>query len=252
MLTSNWTIAKIRDYLTGETIDSAVVEQLHKDERKGVQRLLQQYSKRQEQVKAQQAHFEEMLGYEKKWRAKGMTYIAGVDEVGRGPLAGPVVAAAVILPADFQLLGLDDSKKLSKSKRESFAAYIKTHAVDYHIAMINAEIIDEINILNAAKKAMHQAITHLDKVEHALIDAVKLDHLPVTQEAIIKGDQKSVSIAAASVIAKVARDAYMHDLHQQFPAYGFDQNSGYGTRQHIEALQRDGKTPYHRKSFIHS
>ncbi|GAB2563672.1 ribonuclease HII [Gracilibacillus alcaliphilus] len=251
-LSTKWTIAEIKSYLSKETVEAAILEQLHNDERKGVQQLLSQYDKRQAQLQALWLRYEQMSQFEQRcWKA-GMKYIAGVDEVGRGPLAGPVAAAAVVLPADFQLIGLDDSKKLSKKQRETFYQYIKEHAIDYQITMIDAETIDQINILNASKQAMYQAIKQLDKVEHVLIDAVQLEQLAVTQESIIKGDQKSISIAAASVMAKVTRDRYMEELHQQFPAYHFDQNSGYGTRHHLEAIRTYGTTPYHRSSFLKS
>ncbi|MGP4040316.1 ribonuclease HII [Gracilibacillus sp. D59] len=251
-MTEKWTINQIKHYLTEENPTEDVLQVLYQDERKGVQALINQYEKRQQEAQAQQDLFERMSQYERLLWKNGSTYIAGVDEVGRGPLAGPVVAAAVILPSDFQLLGINDSKKLSKKKRELFYQYITKYAVDYAIGIVDAEEIDQINILQASKKAMYQALRKLERVDHVLIDAVNLEQLKVPSDAIIKGDQKSISIAAASIIAKVTRDQMMEKLHQQYPLYAFDQNSGYGTKQHLNAINGQGLTPYHRKSFLKS
>ncbi len=247
-----WMINEIKQYLTEEQPTEEVLRVLYQDQRKGVQTLLKQYEKRQQEAQAQQDLFETMSQNEKKLRNKGITYIAGVDEVGRGPLAGPVVAAAVVLPGDFQLLGINDSKKLSKKKRELFYQYITKYAIDYAVGIVDADEIDQINILQASKKAMYQALRKLNQVEHVLIDAVNLKQLEVPYDSIIKGDQKSISIAAASIIAKVTRDDMMEKLHQQYPLYAFDQNSGYGTKQHLDAINGHGLTPYHRKSFLKS
>ncbi|QGH34519.1 ribonuclease HII [Gracilibacillus salitolerans] len=247
-----WMINEIKQYLTEEQPTEEVLRVLYQDQRKGVQTLLKQYEKRQQEAQAQQDLFETMSQNEKKLRNKGITYIAGVDEVGRGPLAGPVVAAAVVLPGDFQLLGINDSKKLSKKKRELFYQYITKYAIDYAVGIVDADEIDQINILQASKKAMYQALRKLNQVEHVLIDAVNLKQLEMPYDSIIKGDQKSISIAAASIIAKVTRDDMMEKLHQQYPLYAFDQNSGYGTKQHLDAINGHGLTPYHRKSFLKS
>jgi ribonuclease HII len=222
---------------------------LKSDERKGVQNLLEKW-KKQAQVKLLlKEKFIEMSTYERKYRAQGFQLIAGVDEVGRGPLAGPVVAAAVILPVDFYLEGINDSKKLSEKKREEYNKIIKKEALAIGISMIPAEIIDEINIYEATKKAMKEAISYLTPgPDFILIDAMKLE-LPYASESIIKGDAKSISIAAASIIAKVARDQWMKDLAKTYPQYGFEQNMGYGTKEHIHAIHQYGITPYHRKSF---
>jgi ribonuclease HII len=222
---------------------------LKSDERKGVQNLLEKW-KKQAQVKLLlKEKFIEMSTYERKYRAQGFQLIAGVDEVGRGPLAGPVVAAAVILPVDFYLEGINDSKKLSEKKREEYNKIIKKEALAIGISMIPAEIIDEINIYEATKKAMKEAISYVAPGrDFILIDAMKLE-LPYASESIIKGDAKSISIAAASIIAKVARDQWMKDLAKTYPQYGFEQNMGYGTKEHIHAIHQYGITPYHRKSF---
>ncbi len=172
-----------------------------------------------------------------------------MDEVGRGPLAGPVVAAAVILPEDFFLAGIDDSKKLTEKKREEYNQIIRSQALAISISMIQAPEIDAINIYEATKKAMKAAISGLvPRPDFILIDAMKLE-IPFASESIIKGDAKSISIAASSIVAKVARDNLMKDLAKTYPEYGFEQNMGYGTKEHINAIHTYGITPYHRKSF---
>lgn len=243
-------IAQIEEQL--ETIfdgsDPFILE-LKKDERKGVQQRLDKWQREREQEIFLQDKFKEMNRYERKYQTQGYQWIAGIDEVGRGPLAGPVVAAAVILPKDFFLAGIDDSKKLSEKKREKFNEIIRRDAIAFSIAMIHAEEIDDINIYEASKKAMKSAIAGLHiKPDFLLIDAMKLE-TPFSSESIIKGDAKSISIAAASIVAKVTRDQLMKGISESFPAYGFQQNMGYGTKQHIQAIQDYGITPYHRKSF---
>ena len=177
--------------------------------------------------------------------------IAGVDEVGRGPLAGPVVAAAVILPPDFDLLGVNDSKKLSEKRREELFDQIMDRAVAVSIGMRDQQAIDDINILNATKQAMADAIRGLDpQPDIVLIDALELDDISIPQRGIVKGDAKSVSIAAASIIAKVTRDRMMVDYADQYPGYSFEKNKGYGTKAHYEGLDRLGACPIHRRSFL--
>lgn len=222
---------------------------LKSDERKGVQNLIERW-KKQAQVKLLlKEKFTEMSTYERKYRAQGFQFIAGVDEVGRGPLAGPVTAAAVMLPEDFYLEGINDSKKLSEKKREEYNEIIKKEAIAFGISMIPASIIDEINIYEATKKAMKEAVSSLSPCpDFVLIDAMKLE-LPYASESIIKGDAKCISIAAASIIAKVARDHWMKDLAKTYPQYNFEQNMGYGTKEHLHAIHKYGITPYHRKSF---
>jgi ribonuclease HII len=244
------TIAEIEQQLNNISAESdPFFQRIQKDQRKGVQQLIHRWQKRMEQEKQLHEKFDEMNLYENKWRSQGYKYIAGVDEVGRGPLAGPVVAAAVILPEDFFLPGIDDSKKISEKKRNEFDEIIRKDAIAVSVAMIDAAEIDRVNIYEATKKAMLAAIASLDpNPEVLLIDAMKLE-TPFVVEPIIKGDGKSVSIAAASIVAKVARDRLMVELSTKFPEYGFQQNMGYGTREHILAIQRHGITPYHRKSF---
>lgn len=202
-----------------------------------------------------------MQAYENELRAEGIRYIGGVDEVGRGPLAGPVTAACVVLPEDFDVLGVDDSKKLSEKKREELFDKIREKALAVGIGMCDNRVIDEINILEATKKAMAEAIRDADSqleekglspegTEHLLIDAVSLKDVDKPQTSIIKGDSKSLSIAAASIIAKVTRDRLMAEYHRQYPYYGFDTNKGYGTKAHYEGIDKYGITPIHRKTFL--
>jgi ribonuclease HII len=244
------TIAEIDKQLTSLTAeDDPFFQRILLDERKGVQQLIHKWRKRVEEQNRLQEKFAEMNFFENKYREQGYEYIAGVDEVGRGPLAGPVVAAAVILPKDFCLAGIDDSKKLTEKKRLEFDEIIREKAIAYSIGMIEAEEIDQINIYEATKKAMSIAIASLNPTpDFLLIDAMKLD-TPMGFEAIIKGDAKSVSIAAASIVAKVARDSFMAEVSTNYPQYGFQNNMGYGTKEHIEALKSHGITPYHRKTF---
>ena len=190
-----------------------------------------------------------MKEYENELYKKGIKYIAGVDEVGRGPLVGPVVTAAVILKEDYYDERINDSKKLSEKKREMLYDVIMENAVSVGIGISSEEVIDEINILEATKKAMKEAINNLSvKPEHVLIDAVKLD-IDIPSTSIIKGDAKSQSIAAASIIAKVTRDRMMIELDKKHPEYDFIHNKGYGTKKHIEALYKYGALKEHRKTF---
>ena len=187
--------------------------------------------------------------YERALNDKGITLIAGVDEVGRGPLIGPVVAAAVILPKDYKLDGLTDSKKLSEKKREYFYEIINKEALAIGIGIVNETVIDEINIYEATKVAMKEAIDNLKiKPEHILIDAMPLD-LDIPTTSIIKGDLLSITISAASVIAKVTRDHMLYDMDKEYPMYDLKNNKGYGTKKHIEAIKKYGITKYHRLSY---
>ncbi len=189
------------------------------------------------------------LKFEQKLWERGYKRVAGVDEAGRGPLAGPVVAASVILPTDVSILGINDSKKLTQKRREDLYGWILGYA-SVGVKVINHEMIDEINILNATKKAMVGAVEDMvGQPDYLLIDGTIALLTKIDQEYIIKGDEKSMSIAAASIIAKVTRDYIMEDLHELFPMYGWDTNKGYGTRKHRDAIQKYGPTAYHRMSF---
>lgn len=187
--------------------------------------------------------------YEKELNSKGINLICGVDEVGRGPLIGPVVAAAVILPKDYYLDGLTDSKKLSEKKREEFYKIIEHDAIGIGIGIVDAKRIDEINIYEATKEAMIMAINNLKiKPEHILIDAMKLD-IDIPTTSIIKGDFLSITISAASVIAKVTRDHMMYEIDKEYPMYDLKNNKGYGTKKHMDAIKKYGITEYHRLSY---
>ncbi len=222
--------------------------EIEEDQRVGVQKLLARHRKQQKKEEQIREHYLDMSKYEQKLYSEGVTYIAGVDEVGRGPLAGPVVAAAVILPSTAKLYGINDSKKLSETKRNEFAKKIQQEAVAIGIGIVSSEEIDEINIYEATKKAMLQAISQIERIDHLLIDAMHLK-VNIPQTAIIHGDACSISIAAASIIAKVTRDKMMKELSIKYPQYGFDRHMGYGTKAHIEALQDYGIIPEHRRSF---
>lgn len=243
-------IAVLKQLFEADKLNETYIKELKSDERKGVQKLIEQYERKKLKEKAMEENFIRMSRYEQKSYANGCNYIAGMDEAGRGPLAGPVVAAAVILPRGFKLLGLNDSKQLNEKTRNTFFAIIKEEAVNYGISIIDNEKIDQINIFEATKLAMVNAIGQLDPApDHILIDAVSLEELPCTSEPIIKGDQESISIAAASILAKVTRDNLMKDFHKEYPAYGFLSNMGYGTKQHLDTLIEQGISPYHRKSY---
>jgi ribonuclease HII len=246
---SSMTINEIKSLVEKISDEDPLIEQLHSDKRKGVQRIIEGRNRKLQKLKKEKEDFVKMTSYEKKLYKEGFSLVAGIDEVGRGPLAGPVVAAAVILPQDFYLVGLNDSKKLSESKRDEYFKVIREKAHSIGVGMIEAGEIDTINIYEATKKAMLLAISNLDcNPDFLLIDAMKLQ-TPYPQESIIKGDSKSISIAAASVIAKVTRDSLMKEYAVQYPGYGFDQNAGYGTREHLEGLDMRGITPIHRRSF---
>lgn len=206
--------------------------------------------KRAEKLQKETERVESLCEYEKKYAAAG--FVCGIDEVGRGPLAGPVVAGAVILPADCRILYINDSKKLSEKKRELLCEEIKEKAVSWAVGIVSWEVIDEINILQATYEAMRQAIAKLDPAPALLLnDAVKIPGIDIPQVPIIKGDAKSQSIAAASIIAKVTRDHMMYEYDKLYPEYGFASHKGYGTKAHIEAIKKYGMLDIHRRSFIH-
>jgi len=188
--------------------------------------------------------------YEKELIEKGIKYIAGVDEVGRGPLVGPVVTACVVLPNDFKLEGLTDSKKLSAKKRDEYFDIIMDKALGVGIGIKSEDVIDEVNIYEATKLAMYESIDKCPcKIEHVLIDAMKLEDLKVPSTSIIKGDLKSISISAASVIAKVTRDRMLDELDKKYPMYDFKNNKGYPTKKHVDAIKEYGIIKEHRKTF---
>ena len=219
------------------------------DERSGVIKLVEQAKKRLQKLEEERKRIWKLQEYERKYGQ--YTYICGIDEVGRGPLAGPVVAGAVILPKDCDILYINDSKKLTAAKREELYDEIMEKAVAAGIGMVSPQRIDEINILQATYEAMRQAIGNLKvKPDLLLNDAVTIPEVVIPQVPIIKGDAKSVSIAAASIVAKVTRDRLMEEYDKVLPGYGFASNKGYGSAEHIKALQTLGPTPIHRRSFI--
>ncbi|MDO5391214.1 MAG: ribonuclease HII [Eubacteriales bacterium] len=228
---------------------SALYEEYKEDTRAGVLALIEKYKKQEEKLLTEKKRIEQMKFYEKKYDHIG--YICGIDEVGRGPLAGPVVAGAVILPEDCQILYLNDSKKLSEKKREELYEIIMEQAIAVGIGYASHTRIDEINILQATYEAMREAISKLSvKPQILLNDAVTIPMVEIPQVPIIKGDAKSVSIAAASIVAKVTRDRLMVKYSELMPEYGFASNKGYGSQEHIEALKKYGPSPIHRKTFI--
>lgn len=213
--------------------------------------------KKEEREKLLKEKLERMSAFDLSLCPAGIA--AGIDEAGRGPLAGPVVAACAVLPRDFDILGIDDSKKLSEKKREELYGLITEKALAWGVGIADNIVIDNINILSATKKAMKEAAEQAEdmlckklskKIDLLLIDAVHLEEVETKQESIIKGDAKSLSIAAASIIAKVTRDRLMAEYHEKYPHYGFDSNKGYGTKAHYEGIYKYGITPIHRKSFL--
>ena len=240
--------------LLGQAVSEAELKSFiatfESDERAGVKKLVETANKRINALHAEIERIEQMKQYEKQYGDLG--YLCGIDEVGRGPLAGPVYAAAVILPKDCDILYLNDSKKLSEKKREELYDVIMEKAVAVGIGSSTCERIDEINILQATFEAMTKAVESLSvKPAALLIDAVHIPQLEqYKQVSIIKGDAKSVSIAAASIIAKVTRDRVMKELATEYPQYGFDSNKGYGSADHIAAIKKYGPCPIHRRSFI--
>ncbi|MCF0127721.1 MAG: ribonuclease HII [Pseudobutyrivibrio sp.] len=237
------------DDISLESLDRFIEEYVN-DGRPGVAKLINQAVKRMDKLRVERERLEKLREFEHKYE---QTYpnIAGIDEVGRGPLAGPVVTAAVILPKDCEILYINDSKKLSAKKREELYEEIMEKAVAVGIGMSSEARIDEINILQATYEAMRQAISELSVAPDLLLnDAVTIPGVDIKQVGIIKGDAKSISIGAASIIAKVTRDRMMEEYDKIYPEYGFAANKGYGTAEHIEALKKFGPCPIHRRSFI--
>jgi ribonuclease HII len=215
---------------------------------------------KEERLEKQKNRLFEMRSFDNEYR-RAYGQVGGIDEVGRGPLCGPVVACCVVLPEDIEILGIDDSKKLSKKKREELYDQILEKALAVGIGQKDNKVIDEINILEATKLAMKESIEKAQKMlekrdlgllEHVLIDAVTLTGISQSQTGIVKGDTKSLSIAAASIVAKVTRDRMMEAYAEQYPGYGFESNMGYGTEKHYEGLREHGITPIHRLSFLRS
>ena len=213
-------------------------------------KLMEKYLKKREREEKELGRWFKMLEYERNCRQSGAKAVAGLDEAGRGPLAGPVVAASVILPEGVFIKGLNDSKKLSPQKRDELYEIIQKEAVSVGVGIVDEKSIDEVNILNATKLAMKAAIDSMKvKPDFLLIDAVELEGLEIKQKAIIRGDSLSASIAAASIVAKVTRDRIMEEMDKTYPEYGFCRHKGYGTEEHIDAIKKYGICPIHRISF---
>ena len=244
------TIKEIKERLaTIDDLDHPLFEELILDGRAGVQAAISKRKRELQKQVDEDLRLEKMLAYEKELYAQGIDLIAGVDEVGRGPLAGPVVAAAVILPKACKILGLNDSKKIPKSKHKEIYEAVLQNAIAIGIGIKDNQVIDQVNIYEATKLAMMEAIGQLEpQPQHLLIDAMRLD-LPIPQTSIIKGDANSLSIAAASIVAKVTRDQMMEEFDCEYPGYDFTQNAGYGTANHLAGLDKLGVTPIHRRSF---
>lgn len=243
------TIAEVRALLARRDADPEAVAALAADPRKGVQTLLAAYMRRMERENAEIARVEAMYHYESELYKKGVRYIAGIDEVGRGPLAGPVTVAAVILPPHWFAAGLNDSKKVTPKHREELAQKIHEEAEAVSIVSLPPEEIDALNIYEATMMAMYEAVKRLPiRPEAVIVDAMPL-HFQVPTLSLVHGDARSASVAAASIAAKVHRDHLMDEYDRTYPEYGFAQNKGYGTAEHIAAIERFGITPIHRKSF---
>lgn len=239
------------EFQTAADIDARekLAEYYRSDSRKGVQDLIAKTVKERERLQIELERLEGMKQFEKKYA--DYTAICGIDEAGRGPLAGPVVAGAVILPKDCSILYLNDSKQVSASRREELFDEIQEKAVACAVGIVSPQRIDEINILQANYEAMHQALDGLKVVpDLLLVDAVTIPAMPMKQVGIVKGDAKSVSIAAASILAKVTRDRMMVEYDSLYPEYGFAKHKGYGSKMHIEAIQEYGPCPIHRRTFI--
>ncbi len=232
-----------------ETMLPSFISKYEKDERAGARKLVQQAKKQLESLAQEKQRIEKLKEYERKYESAG--YVCGIDEAGRGPLAGPVVAGAVILPKDCNILYINDSKKLSQKKREELYDVIMAQALAVGVGMAGPGRIDQINILQATYEAMGQAIQNLSLTPDILLnDAVTIPNVDIPQVPIIKGDAKSISIGAASIIAKVTRDRLMMEYDKIMPEYGFARNKGYGTKEHMEAIRIYGPSPIHRNSFL--
>lgn len=244
------TIKEVKERLAMiDELDHPFFEELILDGRAGVQAAISKRKRELQKQVDEDLRLEKMLAYEKELYTQGIQLIAGVDEVGRGPLAGPVVAAAVILPKACKIPGLNDSKKIPKSKHKEIYEAVLQEAIAIGIGIKDNHVIDQVNIYEATKLAMMEAIGQLEpQPQHLLIDAMKLD-LPISQISIIKGDANSLSIAAASIVAKVTRDQMMEEFDREYPGYDFAQNAGYGTAKHLAGLDQLGVTPIHRRSF---
>lgn len=244
-------ISEVKEELQAaeETMLPSFIGKYREDERTGIQNLVRQAQRKLERLKKERERMEQLKQYERQYGGAG--FVCGIDEAGRGPLAGPVVAGAVILPKDCGILGINDSKQLSEKKREELYDVIMAEAVATGIGMACPQRIDEINILNATYEAMRQAIQNLSVAPDILLnDAVCIPQVEIPQVPIVKGDEKSISIGAASILAKVTRDRLMAEYDKIMPEYGFAKHKGYGTKEHMDAIRAYGPSPIHRQSFL--
>lgn len=250
MMTKPNSVKEIRERLkTIQSLDDPWLVSLSSDSRKGVQTALTQFKRRLKKRQAARVAFEGRFRYEKALWNAGNQYVAGIDEVGRGPLAGPVVTCAVVLDDSFDLIEVTDSKLLSRREREKLYLHIVDEAVEVSLAVSSPQVIDQLNIYHATQQAMIRSVNNLvHRPQHLIVDAVPLD-ISIPQTTLIKGDRKSISVAAASIVAKEYRDHLMADYAKIYPGYGFEENMGYGTKQHLQALATYGPTPIHRKTF---
>jgi len=248
----NKTISEVQALLQDqETVSEQLLDAMKNDSRVGIQKLLARYYQEQEAIRKRKEKAEQLLTEERRLWALGYSFIGGIDEAGRGPLAGPVAAACVILPKGLIIEGVNDSKKLTPGKREELFDIIYEKALAIGLGIVDQNKIDEINIYNATILAMHQAVQACSREpDYLLLDAMHLKDMPIPQLSIIGGDGKSQSIAAASIIAKVIRDRIMDDFAKIYPQYGFEKHKGYGTEEHIAAIRKYGILPIHRKSFL--
>ncbi|ASS75678.1 ribonuclease HII [Tumebacillus algifaecis] len=249
-----WTVGEIRDWLQGTVPNSRQEQQLRTDSRSGVRKLIESYVREREKAAAYAAWRDGMWKYERAAKQQGYHAVAGIDEAGRGPLAGPVVAAAVILPPGIELQGLNDSKQVAEETRNQLFDLICTKSVAYGIGVVDTEYIDKHNILQgtfeAARRALRQMEQQFDRVpDYLLTDYLKIPGVALPYQAIVKGDANSFSIAAASILAKVTRDRCMEAYGKEYPQYGFERHKGYSSPEHMQALEMHGPCPIHRTSF---
>ncbi|MBR4847680.1 MAG: ribonuclease HII [Phascolarctobacterium sp.] len=243
------TISEIREILLGSPSEEFLAE-LELDSRVAVKKLLQAYHKRVEKAALERERFHKMLSYERNYYEEGAKLIAGVDEAGRGPLAGPLVIAAVVMPEEFFISGLNDSKQISASKRDKLYDEILQKALSVSVNIVSISNIDELNIYRATQQGMAEVLLHLDKQpDVALIDAMPVEAGDIKTVSLVHGDALSASIAAASIIAKVTRDRIMEKLDTLYPAYKFANNKGYGSKEHMQAIDMEGVTEWHRRSY---
>lgn len=247
-------VGEIRDWLTEKEPNKRQIQTLLSDSRAGVKKVIEGYLRKRERLMQERARHEMMWRYERQAKLQGYQLIAGIDEAGRGPLAGPVVAAAVILPDEIEFTRLNDSKQVKEEHREQLFAEICANALAYGVGVVDVEYIDQHNILQATFEAARQALRQLQErctlePDYLVTDFLKIPGVKQPYEAIVKGDASSYSIAAASILAKVTRDRLMTEYAALYPAYGFDKNKGYMSPEHVRALDEYGPCPIHRRSF---